>query len=266
MPMFDDQVDSFSAYITRFENYAKAMEWDKKEWSFQLSLVLQGEALDIYNGISSAEKNNYEFVIEELMRKYHFTESALRKQFYGVKVEDGETAYQYMSRLERIFNKWVKMSKIPATYEGVCDLMVREQFLRRCHPELEAYVRERKCVSSQEIVKSAQIYLDAHGASIGGSKNEQSVKSPTKSPKGQKVVKCSYCGRLHHTADKCFDKLRSERSGESGKSSKSERRCFVCNALDHISPQCSLRRKVSVSVKGDGANSGAGILLHIIDT
>ena len=46
---FDDKNDDMDAFIRRFESYAVSLEWPKDRWAINLSALLHGIALDVYN-------------------------------------------------------------------------------------------------------------------------------------------------------------------------------------------------------------------------
>ena len=46
---FDDKNDDMDAFIRRFESYAVSLEWPIDKWALNLSALLHGIALDVYN-------------------------------------------------------------------------------------------------------------------------------------------------------------------------------------------------------------------------
>jgi hypothetical protein len=244
LPMFNEEKDKFDAYISRFESVAKLRGWKSDEWSIQLSLLLSGKALDAFYGLSESDQKIYGVVKEALLRKYQLTEDEFRKQFYTTRVELGETPSQYMTRMERLFSKWVELAKVDQTYVGICSLIIREQFLRRCHADLAAYLREKKIGDMAEIAKSAQTYIDAHGGTLSDKvkeKKEKGVQGDLKRPVSKNETRskdnrfmCTYCKRSGHTEERCWDKHGSP-SGENGIRQK---RCYICNSTEHLIGSC----------------------------
>ena len=72
---FDDKNDAIvDAFIRRFESYAVSLEWPIYKWALNLSALLHGIALDVYN-----------------------------RQLRTAKPERGESFGQFMTRLEGYF-------------------------------------------------------------------------------------------------------------------------------------------------------------------
>ena len=46
---FDEKNDDMDAFIRRFESYAVSLEWPINKWALNLSALLHGIALDVYN-------------------------------------------------------------------------------------------------------------------------------------------------------------------------------------------------------------------------
>ena len=272
LPQFNEEKDKFDAYISRFESYAHLRKWPKTEWAMQLSILLTGKALDTYYGLSSEAQKSYEEVKEALLRRYDFTEDEFRRQFFSAKAESGETPSQFMVRLERVLSRWVQTAKIELSFEDLCCLLVREQFIRKCQPELAAYLREKKFKDPREVAKATELYLDAHGGTmyevkgakkkgnVIGSKNMSLKKNEHESvsvsgsgtgSSDQNV--CRYCRKAGHDISEC-KKLKE----------KGNRKCYICESPDHIATDCP-QRKVSagfLSAAGVGVSSTESICLR----
>ncbi len=268
LPPFNEDKDKFDSYITRFESVATLKKWKKDEWSIQLSLLLTGKALDVFYALSDEDQKDYDIVKEALMRKYLLTEDEFRKQFFTTKVETGETPTQFMTRIQRLFTKWLDASKVGKTYDGVSSLMIREQFLRRCHADLAAYLREKKLTDVSELAKSAQVYIDAHGGTIFDKtkdrrrdQNRESVshKTGSVSVKVSTGVKstCTICKKSGHAESDCWFKDKNGKSGEN--KSDSEKRCFKCNAVDHIATNCPNKKREVASAGIEECDSTHGV-------
>ena len=262
MSPFKETTTKFDAYINRFENYAEHRKWKKDEWALQLSLLLEGKALDVFYGLTSEQQKNYDTVKEALLRHYEYTEEGFRKQFYTTKVEDGETPEQYYARIERLFTKWIEMAKIEKSFDSLCNLVIREQFLRRTHAELTAYLREKKITEKNEFVKAAQRYIDAHGGSITdkvkqNKKPEEKKSEPEANGKKKKSgkngshssKKCGHCSKLGHTEEKCWFKHgkpgENKSKSQPNSNSSSPKACYVCHKTDHLSFQCPEKPSVA---------------------
>ena len=142
------------------------------------------------------------------------TEEGFRNKFRHTKPEQGETAHQFVARLQRYFNRWVDMSGCVKDYKDLGDLLIREQFVNTCSAEMALFLRERVPKNISEMVKFADQYLEAHGTSL------QERQKPTKKPSG------------HYQKPK--DPSKTEQKG----TDKSEGRCYVCHKQGHLAKDC----------------------------
>ena len=185
---------------------------------------------------------------EEEQRKF---EDEFRKQFYTTKVEVGETPTQFITRSSRLFDKWVGSTKIGKTYQDLRSLMIREQFLRKCHAELAAYLREKKIGDVGELAEATQRYLDAHGGTMydktrekkkDQKQNTNGSKSNGKSD-SQSTQVCGYCKKSNHKEEECWFK-KDKPKGEKDTSKRDSKRCFICDSPSHVVRNCPKRSEV----------------------
>ena len=163
LPLFDETHDDLDAYLQRYERYAMSQEWDKDDWAINLSALLKGKALEVYSRLSLNDVSNYESLKEALLKRFHLTEDGFRVNFRSAKPEVGETFPQFAVRLDNILCRWVDMAKVDKKYDGLKDLILREQFLNSCDVELSTFLKERKPRSLTELARYAEQYSEAHG-------------------------------------------------------------------------------------------------------
>ena len=58
--------------------------------------------------------------------------------------------------------RWVELAEVDQSYEGLRDLVVREQFLGMCSKEMEIFLREGAVKELAVLAKRAEHYLEAH--------------------------------------------------------------------------------------------------------
>ena len=138
-------------------------KWKKEDMAIHLSTLLTGEALKTFFALSDAQRKDYTVVKDALLRRYVLTEDEFRKRFFMTGVTEGETVQQFMARLEQLFAKWIEASKIEQNYLNLKNLIIREGFLQRCEENLKAYLKEKSHTELDDMVMSAQKYIDAHG-------------------------------------------------------------------------------------------------------
>ena len=216
---FDDK-DDIDSYIHRFEQYAKIEKWPENTWSIYLAALLKGKALDVYTRLPLEEAKNYKVLKEALLKRYEKTEEGYRKLFYSVRPEVGESQSQFIVRLANYLMKYIEFSGITQTFEGLMELLVKEQYLATCSKELEIFLRERSIKMLDELAKNAEQFLTAH-------KN-----------------KGFYSNRetRHEKRDDYRDTKRDDKNARSPKkpvvSNDGKRRCWICGSTKHVAKDC----------------------------
>ena len=88
------------------------------------------------------------------------------------------------------------------------NLVLSEQFLATCSPELRTFLKERPCTSLQELGVSASRYLEAHNKQLKDMSRKANVPRVQTLP--QTKVTCSYCHRIGHSIRECRTKKQNE--------------------------------------------------------
>ena len=133
------------SYLRRFERYAEVQRWHTDSWATTLSALLKDRALDVYALLPPVEASNYQALKTALLKRYELTEDGFKQKFRSCRPENGETFMQFSVRLSSYFQRWFEMSKTAKSFEGLFDLMLRDQsrvqqrfvpFLKRANPNL----------------------------------------------------------------------------------------------------------------------------------
>ncbi|XP_038074478.1 uncharacterized protein LOC119742537 [Patiria miniata] len=234
LPVFDETRDDLDAYIQRFERYATTQEWDEKDWAISLSALLKGKALDVYSRLAVHQSNDYKALKEALLKRFNLTAVGFRQKFRETKPEAGETAPQFMARLDNIFTRWVDMDKADKTYDGIKDLVLREQFLNRCTEELRLFLNERKPRNVQEMSRLAEQYTDAHG-SFGARENIRRS-TPSNFTRTSDTTP-------HAQSRPSQSRPQYAYKPNSDSSQREIRTCYLCHKKGHIARNCNSRPK-----------------------
>ena len=114
--------------------------------------------------------------------------------------------------------RWIELADIEKDFDGVKNLMVKEQYFESCPVELAVFLRERKPRDLNELARIAEQYMEAHasrGLSIPNkAEHKQEVVSDKKmenNPRfGSELVPklCYNCRRRGHIAKECFQRKR----------------------------------------------------------
>ena len=229
LPTFDEKTDDMDAYLQRFERFAQAQKWNEEEWAVSISPLLTGKGLQVYTSLPPSEANNYSSLKKALLMRYELTEEGFRRKFRESKPEVSDTVFQYVARLKRYLDRWLELAKCETTYEGIIDLLIREQFLKMCSREMSLFLRERVPDSVQYMTTLAQQYVDAHGGSfvprarMNNNKPKQSQVvqlTPEEKARHLRENRCFLCHKIGHPVRDCKYLKEEQKSQEGGKNSQ----------------------------------------------
>ncbi|CAH3139267.1 unnamed protein product, partial [Porites lobata] len=208
LPSFVDGKDDLDAYLQRFERFAATAKWEKTGWASKPSALLSGRALEVYSRISEEAAQDYDRVKLALMKRYDLTEDGYRRKFRASKPEVDESPEEFIVRLDRYLLRWLELSNTERSFEGLKDLIVKEQFIDSCPKELAIHLRERAPETLAQIAKIADQYLEAHGKHLFSSAS----KKPQVQPKAEETktaqsdttaLQCYKCNACGHKAINC---------------------------------------------------------------
>ena len=124
------------AYLQRFERFATTAKWNKAGWATKLSALFSDRALDGYSRLSEEAASDYGKMKIALMKRYDLTEDGYRRKFRVSTPETDESPDQFIVPLSTYRIRWLELSKTDKTFEGLKDLIVKEQFINLCSKEL----------------------------------------------------------------------------------------------------------------------------------
>ena len=133
-----------------------------KDWAISLSSLLTGKALEVYSRMPIDQANKYSDLKSALLHRYNLTDEGFRFKLRNAKRDIGETFSQFSDRLLSYLNRWVELDGTSKTYDGLCDLLLREQIISICGRDLVLYISERKPGNVYKMTNLADRYVDAH--------------------------------------------------------------------------------------------------------
>ena len=242
LPSFVDGKDDLDAYLQRFERFATTAKWEKTGWASKLSALLSGRALEVYSRLSEEAAQDYDRVKLALMKRYDLTEDGYRRKFRASKPEVDESPEQFIVRLDRHLLRWLEMSNTDRSFEGLKDLIVKEQFIDSCPKELAIHLRERAPETLVQIAKIADQYLEAHGKHLFSSTSKKPQVQPkveeTKTAQSDTTaLQCYKCNARGHKAINCPTLAKM---------------CFLCGKQGHEARNCRSGGRKSEGQGKDG--------------
>ena len=269
LPAFRDKTDDIDSYLFRFETHATALKWDKTHWVTYLSALLEGTALTLFHSLSDTEDGTvtYEQLKSALLKKFQCTPEGFRKRFRESKPTAGEPFETYAVELRRLADRWISLSKVEKTYEGLLGLILSEQLLQSVSHDLATFLCEKDERSFQNLIKSAESYRHAHPnknlarrseatvfgsvASVRDEHRPSEHFGPTNSFRGHGGYQS---GPSRFWNRRGFDSTRRSRGdgrfrdqatrkeivdkGRSGNQSSTTKCCFLCKQPGHLHQTC----------------------------
>ena len=178
-----DGNDDLDAYLQRFERFATTAKWQRLGLVSKLMrrVLLSGRALEVYSCLSEEAATNYDRVKLALMKSYDLTEDGYRRKFRASKPEVDENREQFIVRLDTYLLRWLEISNTERSFEGLKDLIVKEQFIDSCPKDLSFHLRELMALETlAQIAKIADQYLEAHGKHLFSPARRKPVIPPQK--------------------------------------------------------------------------------------
>ena len=116
--------------------------------------------------MSLDDSGDYELLKIALLNRYRLTDANFRNKSRQAKPQDGESFSQFGIRITGYLDRWIELSETSLSYEGIRDLLIREQTLGVGSAELRVFIEERTPGSFKEMCNIAEQYLKAHGKSF----------------------------------------------------------------------------------------------------
>lgn len=177
--------------------------------------------MDVYALLPTESALNYDMLKECLLKRFDKTEDGFKQRFRSCRPESGETFQQFAVRLASFFDRWVDMSGITRNFNGIVDLMLRDQFLHICNRDVVLFLKERVPKDMLEMSRLADHYKEARRANVVSLTNPNFRGSPKKGkPNDVKGFqnkdnrtsnnrKCFTCGKVGHISINCTSQSRS---------------------------------------------------------
>ncbi|XP_041483470.1 uncharacterized protein LOC121430260 [Lytechinus variegatus] len=161
LPIFNEEKDDLDSYLLRFEKYAVVHGWPRDTWALNLSALLSGKALQVYARLPARSSQDYDQLREALFKRFNLTEEGFRKKFRNARPEKDENSHEFILRLDNLFDRWLQLANIGNNFYELKKLMVREQFLSKCSPDLLIFLKEHGVSTLEELGQLAEDFVEA---------------------------------------------------------------------------------------------------------
>ncbi|XP_076064942.1 uncharacterized protein LOC143038983 [Oratosquilla oratoria] len=221
--------EDIASYLNRFERIAELLKLSPDSYAVRLGSLLTGKAADMYIYLSPEIPKNYELLKKALLSGSNKTPDGYHVHFRNAKISSGETFLQFSFQLTRLFQAWLYSSYVGNTFNGSKDFMILDQFLSSLHPDLRAFIKERRPSTLTEAIRLADDWTSAHPNLPRTSvPNPKKFSRPPKPPnvttvtlnpssgrKGPPPLTCHGCGEIGHIRPRCPRNPRTFKEGTS---------------------------------------------------
>ena len=150
-------------FLARFEDISTHLDWPGPVKTFQFMDLFSGQPLMITMRIDQPYRT-YESVKGALLQAYSLTAEQVRKQFQSTKVQEQETAAQFVVRITNYLSLWIEKDGAENTVDSIKDLLLRTQFERSCRQDLVVQFKLGKVSTVHEMKVKAEAHFAAYGS------------------------------------------------------------------------------------------------------
>src|SRR6218665_1952889 len=250
MPLYDESED-LDIYLNRFEFTCTALKISKDLWVLALIKSLKGQALEVHERMRAEDAQDYDKLKIELLKRFRLTEGGYRKKFKGAVREKDETTVQFGDRLTRYLEKWLQMSGFKETYEGLKELIIRDQFFCKCDDETRCFIKQKGKLNLEDTLTQAQYFLESKDSMerewlSSQWKQKESFKDykgvdcnnatkPKEMPNEQKET------RNFHPKGAYQNSWNERRQNFNSNKAQPRKGCYICSSSDHKAYECRQR-------------------------
>ena len=158
VPKFNERdVDMF---FDLFERVADARNLSDADRIVLLQCVLTGRTQEAFSSLPAPDIGDYSKVKAAVLKSYELVPEAYRQRFRSWR-KGGKTHLEFARELGTYFHRWCAAVGV-TDFDGLCDLIVLEQFKNSVPERLAMYISERKVSLVAEAAALADDYLLTH--------------------------------------------------------------------------------------------------------
>ncbi|OCT64211.1 hypothetical protein XELAEV_18045314mg [Xenopus laevis] len=166
-PKIDGKIDEFLQYFVAhkdnildlldlFECRCMLRNLPKSRWVQYLCRKLKWKVLDM---CLSENKYDYEFIKAKILRTYAITPESHWKKFRTIQRPADQTFTVFYHHLLSHYNRWMEAYEVK-TFGQCTDLMVAEQLLTQCPPEVRSMITKQRGLNPEAVARIAEEHLN----------------------------------------------------------------------------------------------------------
>ncbi|KAM3922921.1 uncharacterized protein RB166_011988 [Leptodactylus fuscus] len=156
-PVMEEDGD-LDIFLQVFERTCQQYHLPREQWARYLIPGLKGKALEVFAYLSPELDGDYDAIKEALIKRYTLPPEMYRQRFRSVKWDPTSSYADVVHSLGTTFRQWLRVLSI-TTFEDLADLMIKEQFLDVCPPEVCHFVCDREPKTADQAAKFADSYV-----------------------------------------------------------------------------------------------------------
>ncbi len=109
-----------------------------------------------------------------MLQRYQLTEAGFKTKFFDSIAKITENAVEFLSRIDGYVTRWMpigQLAKVEETYEGLRDLLLKEQLLKTCDKHLANVCQRKGYITAQQTAEITNQYLKVYGGNLTGARN-----------------------------------------------------------------------------------------------
>uniref|UniRef100_A0A2C9L351 CCHC-type domain-containing protein n=1 Tax=Biomphalaria glabrata TaxID=6526 RepID=A0A2C9L351_BIOGL len=232
---FAEDKDDIGDYLKRFEIKLAKFNVLEKEWSEILLDFVHGKALTISQNHDHSMQNSYQVLKKELLNAYGHNAATFRKKYYENTPSSQVDPQTTINSEKDFFTKWLGFENVENTYEGLRNFILIDNFINKCDPQLQSFVKERNPKVIEDLVEIIRTFKNAY------------PNNPLSVSDYKKVIDLVNYVKRNDGNDRDYDR-RIDRP-KAGDRNLRDVTCFNCQEKGHMAYQCRKHR-------GNGAGNG----------
>uniref|UniRef100_A0A2C9LR33 CCHC-type domain-containing protein n=1 Tax=Biomphalaria glabrata TaxID=6526 RepID=A0A2C9LR33_BIOGL len=159
---FAEDKDDIGDYLKRFEIKLAKFNVLEKEWSEILLDFVHGKSLTICQNHDHSMQNSYQVLKKELLNAYGHNAATYLKKYYENTPSSQVDPQTTINSEKDFFTKWLGFENAENTYEGLKNFILIDNFINKCDPQLQSFVKERNPKVIEDLVEIIRIFKNAY--------------------------------------------------------------------------------------------------------
>ena len=240
--------DDVEVYLATFEMVRSANKW---------SDVVAMSAL--HNGFASSRVISlivtlpvgitYEEMKKEIVKGFGFTAYDYQNSFRNTK-QGKENFRQYILKMSNTFSRWCQVIEVEKSFDGIRELMIKDQIIRAASRELADYLKEKNIfgLPLDEVITLADNFQAIHPhPKYGYAGDKATVSSVSHREHHTDDRKCYNCYSPGHIARNCRKIHNENTRTKPNPEHDVKTKCFNCNQHGHVARNCPERRPATAT-------------------